>query len=80
MLAYWDTDLNKSVDFFMSPILILLVVAGSMKFMRTKILFKLTWYTLKGTSLFLEKQILSSKSFPQLRKLANMEIVICFCD
>ena len=25
-LAYWDTDLNKSVDFFLNPICILFVV------------------------------------------------------
>ena len=29
MLAYWDTDLNKSVDFFLNPICILLVVCTS---------------------------------------------------
>ena len=29
MLAYWDTDLNKSVHFFLNPICILLVVCTS---------------------------------------------------
>ena len=29
MLAYWDADLNKSVDFFLNPICILFVVCTS---------------------------------------------------
>ena len=29
MLVYWDTDLNKSIDFFLNPICILLVVCTS---------------------------------------------------
>ena len=29
MLANWDTNLNKSVDFFLNPICILLVVCTS---------------------------------------------------
>ena len=50
MLAYWDTDLNKSVDFFLNPICILLVVCPStiavcIAIYANKILFKLrvTW-------------------------------------
>ena len=46
MLAYWDTDLNKSVDFFLNPICILLVVCTStiavcIAIYANKILFKL---------------------------------------
>ena len=46
MLAYWDTDLNKSVDFFLNPICILLVVctgtiAVCVAIYANKILFKL---------------------------------------
>ena len=46
MLAYWDTDLNKSVDFFLNPICILLVVCPStiavcIAIYANKILFKL---------------------------------------
>ena len=46
MLIYWDTDLNKSVDFFLNPICILLVVCTStfaicIAIYANKILFKL---------------------------------------
>ena len=46
MLAYWDTDLDKSVDFFLNPICILLVVCPStiavcIAIYANKILFKL---------------------------------------
>ena len=46
MLAYWDTDLNKSVDFFLNPICILLFVCTStiavcIVINANKILFKL---------------------------------------
>ena len=46
MLAYWDTDLNKSVDFFLNPICILLVVctrtiAVCIAIYANKILYKL---------------------------------------
>ena len=49
MLAYWDTDLNKSVDFFLNPICILLVVCLStvavcIAIYANKILFKLNEY------------------------------------
>ena len=47
MLAYWDTDLNKSADFFLNPICILLVVCTStiavcIVIYANKILFKLS--------------------------------------
>ena len=46
MLAYWDADLNKSVDFFPNPICILLAVCTStisvcIAIYANKILFKL---------------------------------------
>ena len=46
MLAHLDTDLNKSVDFFLNPICILLVVCFStiavcIAIYANKILFKL---------------------------------------
>ena len=55
MLVYWDTDLNKSVDFFLNPICILLVVcpgtiAVCIAIYANKILFKLTSFTLNNIS------------------------------
>ena len=51
MLAYWDTDLNKYVDFFLNPICILLVVctntiAVCIAIYANKILFKLSCFQL----------------------------------
>ena len=48
MLAYWDTDLNKSVDFFLNPICIFFVVCTStiadcIAVYAHKILFKLNF-------------------------------------
>ena len=58
MLAYWDTDLNKSVDLFLNPICILLVVCTStiavcIAIYANKILFKLSniiksYFTVQG--------------------------------
>ena len=56
MLAYRDTDLNKSVDFFLNPICILLVVCPStiavcIAIYTNKILFKLKCaYTVRSSS------------------------------
>ena len=72
MLAYWDTDLNKSVDFFLNPICILLVVCPStiavcIAIYANKILFKLHVI-----------YVISSNSLGQMQ--TRMEFLLLFKD
>ena len=55
MLAYWDSDLNKSVDMFLNPICILRVdctstIAVCIAIYANNIVFKLTFDWLNDTT------------------------------